>query len=429
MRPLLPPFSAAKDVVSQPLLRGILSRWIWRLYTQRLTRAGRWFVWPTLAFMAYGGISLQLQGYIPFCCALGLWAVAMALAPVFRPRVRINVNHATRICAGQTLPARIEIRQTGRLGGMELTVLPHRLPPEIDAVPEDGSPVPRLTRNQSQTVQVGLRCTQRGVYQLPAWRVESDFPLGLLRSRRIFANPQTITVYPNFTRLNRLQLPTGRRYHPGGVAMASNLGESFEFIGNREYREGDNVRDIDWRATARLNRPIVREYRDEYFMRVAVILDTHLPPHADPLHRKAFEQAVSVAAAVSDHLARQDYLVDLLAAGPDLYHLTAGRSLAYLDQILDILACVQPGSAEPFHVIEPQIMENLSKITTVICVMLDWNEARRSFTHRLAAQGAAVKLIVVRDEQCTLDPTAEADTLGLPPTVTRQWFEAGIEEL
>ena len=58
--------------------------------------------------------------------------------------------------------------------------------------------------------------------------------------------------------------------------MSSDLGESFEYIGNREYREGDNVRDIDWTATARLNTPIVREYRDEYFLRVGVVLDTHV---------------------------------------------------------------------------------------------------------------------------------------------------------
>ncbi len=47
-------------------------------------------------------------------------------------------------------------------------------------------------------------------------------------------------------------------------------------------------------------------------------------------------------------MARQEYLVDIFAAGPDLYHLMAGRSLAYLDQILDILASVDGSEEEPF---------------------------------------------------------------------------------
>jgi uncharacterized protein (DUF58 family) len=213
------------------------------------------------------------------------------------------------------------------------------------------------------------------------------------------------------------------------VALASSLGESFEFIGNREYREGDNIRDIDWRATARLCRPIVREYRDEYYLRVAVVLDTHIPKGAKPIVREAFERAVSIGAAISDYMARQEYLVDLFAAGPNLYHLTAGRSLAYLDQILDILACVKENPAEPFQIIEPEIMENLSRITTVICIFLDWNAARRDFVERLRQQGAGVKVVIVRDGACTLNPLAEGDQLGAIPVLSQTDFQRGIEEL
>ena len=164
-------------------------------------------------------------------------------------------------------------------------------------------------------------------------------------------------------------------------------------------------------------------------LRVAVILDTHVPKNAKPAARDAFERAVSVSAAVSDYMARQDYLVDLFAAGPNLYHLTAGRSLAYLDQILDILACVRENPQEPFAVIEPEILENLSKITTIICVFLDWNDSRRAFVHRMAEQGAGVKVIIVRDGRCTMDPIAEGDVLGEIPVIGEKEFKAGIEEL
>jgi uncharacterized protein (DUF58 family) len=144
---------------------------------------------------------------------------------------------------------------------------------------------------------------------------------------------------------------------------------------------------------------------------------------------EAFERAVSVAAAVSDYMARQDYLVDLFAAGPDLYHLTAGRSLAYLDQILDILACVDESSTEPFATIEPQVAELLSRISTVICVLLDWDDARRNFAHRLHAQGVAVKIIILRDGPCTLDPADDAAHLGPITTVSTADYERGIDEL
>ena len=330
---------------------------------------------------------------------------------------------------GETLRVDIEIEQRGRFSGADLVVLPYRLPAGVDAEPESGLPLPDLKRGQEVRLRLGLRCVKRGAYRLKGYRVATGFPFGILRAQRTFAEERALLVYPKFSPLGRLSLPTGRRHHPGGVALASNLGESFEFIGNRDYREGDSVRDIDWRATARAQRPIVREYRDEYFMRVAVILDTHIPKGSTDADREAFERAVSVAAAVSDYMARQDYLVDLFAAGPNLYHLTAGRSLAYLDQILDILACVDENPQEPFETIEPEIAENLSKITTIICVFLDWNQSRQAFVHRLSQQGAGVKVIIVRDRTCTLSPLGEADVLGDVPVITKAEFDRGMEEL
>ena len=430
---LLPPLSPTKDTADYPLLRGSISRWLWRIYTQRITPGGRWFILATAAFVAYGGASLQLQGYVPAVYAGAIWFIAMVGLLIYRPKVQLRARHSLRVCAGETLPIDIAIEQRGRWRGADLMVLPHRLPAAVDAVSDSGVALPDLKAGQRMQVQLNLRCTRRGAYLLQGFRVETHFPFGILRARRTFQDNRQLLVYPKFTPLAQLDLPTGRRYQPGGVALASEIGESFEYLGNREYRQGDNIRDIDWRATARVGRPIVREWLEEYMLRVAVVLDTHVPQNLSKRaiyeRRDAFERAVSMAASVSDYMARQDYLVDIFAAGPDLYHLVAGRSLAYLDQILDILACVGESPKEPFEVIEPQIGELLARISTVICVMLDWNENRRAFVHRLHSQGAAVKVIILRDGPCTLDPRGEADVLGVVPILSRADCERGVEEL
>jgi uncharacterized protein (DUF58 family) len=419
---MLPSFSAAKDPADFPFFQGKISRWIWRMYTHRLTPAGRWLAAITVIFISYGGASLQLQGYVLAGYAATFWAVALVANLFYRPRVKLAVSVPPRTSVGQTLPVEIEVEQRGWLSGADLVVVPDRLPMSIDSIPEDGVRLPDLPRSGHARARLMLKCNRRGKHLIRGFRVESEFPFGLLRAGRIFAKPQAILVYPEFRSLIRLELPSGRRFQPGGVALASKLGESFEYLGNREYRDGDNVRDIDWRATARLQRPIVREWVEEYMLRVAVILDTHLPKDTAPVRADDFERAVSIAAAVADHMARQDYLVDLFAAGPNLYHLTAGRSLAYLDQILDILACVEGNPEEPFEVIEPQIAELLARISTVICVFLDWNEARRQFVERLAQQGVGVKVIIVRDATCT-EPPMDACV------VDREMFTRGVDEL
>ncbi|HEX8522197.1 MAG TPA: DUF58 domain-containing protein [Tepidisphaeraceae bacterium] len=441
----LPPLSPSKDPADYPYFKGGISRLVWRIYTQRLTPAGRWFAIATAIFGAYGGATLQLQGYVIATYAGALWLVALVAMVMYRPRVDLKARLAPRVCAGQTLPVDVTIEQLSPLRGADLIVLPHRLPIGIEAVPDHGLPLRDLAQSERAIARVGLKCEQRGAYTLRGFRVETHFPFNLLRTRRTFIQDHPLLVYPRFAPLSRLNLPTGRRYQPGGVALASELGESFEYLGNREFREGDSVRDIDWRATARMQRPIVREWVEEFMLRVAVVLDTHIPE--DPakttrLNRvlavlnpepripdPAFERAVSISASVSDYMARQDYLVDIFAAGPNLYHLTAGRSLAYLDQILDILAVVDSTEQEPFATIEPQIGEILSRISTVICVFLDYNATRQAFIERMLQQGVAVKVIIVRDGKCTLDPTQAPDGVGQIVTVDAEMFAKGVDEL
>ena len=72
------------------MIKSAVLRWIWEVYTERLTRAGRWFFWPTAAFLNFTATSPQLEAYIASCYAFGLWLVGLAGMLVFRPRVSLQ---------------------------------------------------------------------------------------------------------------------------------------------------------------------------------------------------------------------------------------------------------------------------------------------------------------------------------------------------
>ena len=119
-----------------------------------------------------------------------------------------------------------------------------------------------------------------------------------------------------------------------------------------------------------------------------------------------------------------------LRTGPARVSLAGGERLVQiLDQILDILAAVNENPEEPFQAIEPELMASLAQITTVICVFLDWNPARRAFARNLASLGCGVRVIIVRDGDCTEDPSPDVDIIGPSPMVTREFYEAGLEQL
>lgn len=398
-----PRLTPAHELPDSSVFRFATLRWAWGVWARRLSVGGRYFLLATGLFFAYGSLSLEFQAFVPLAYALVVWMFAWLASLWEKPRVVLRATHAPRIAAGQEMEVEVEVSGNGRGAGSESAVIPHRLPQEIEVLPASGAPLPPLRDRQEARVSFRLRPEKRGVYTLRGYRVETDFPFGLVQSARVFEKPSRLVVYPRFEPLDRLDLPPGRRYQPGGLAFVSARGESVEYIGNRDYREGDSVRDIDWRATARLNRPIVREYREEYFLRAAVVLDT-LVPQPGPARCADFERAVSLCAACADAMNRADYLVDFLAAGAHLHHLVAGRGLASLDQMLDILAEVESGERAPWAALSGALQENLERITSVVCIFLDWDEARRAFATQLLEAGTAVKCVVVRDDATALDP-------------------------
>ncbi len=440
-------YPASKDINQHPYYQGPAGQWVWRFYHFRFTRTGRWFLGLTglVVFILVLFWNLDTQTIALSLYTLGLWFVSLlAFLPL---SVRATLRHAERVTAGETLQAEVTIENTGRLPLPDLTVQGWGLPLKVDALPEDGIRLGFLRPGESRTHVFPLACRGRGAFVLGGCRVLSDFPFGLLQSYRVQPLPSRLIVHPVFHPLTRFSLPSGRRFQPGGIAMASQVGDSFEYLGNREWREGDNPRDIDWRATARLTGAagaplVVREWREEYFLRVGVVLDTHVPPSSTSSKRMmlrelqerlpggsssemrlfALESAISLCAAVSDALARQDYIVDIFAAGPKLYHLMAGRSLAYREQILDILACVESSQEEPLSQIAPRLFEELDRLTTVICIVLDWDEPRRQFVESLRQRGVGVKVLLISE---TAVP-ADADMEVLSPSVITA---GGVESL
>jgi uncharacterized protein (DUF58 family) len=232
---------------------------------------------------------------------------------------------------------------------------------------------------------------------------------GLMRSKAVWRPEHVTLVYPRYFTLEELPLPLGRRYQPGGIPLASRVGESLEFVGTRGYREGDPLRKIHWRSWARRGAPVVKEYQEEYFSRIALVLDTFLPRRPRPRERERFEGAISLLASVAEHFSRSDEVVDILAAGPDLYEVSTGRSLGYLDNVLDVLACLEPSSAAPFETIGPALFERLEGLTTVVAVMLEWDEAREAFLRRVQALGVAVRVLLVHEGE-TRRPWAGASS-------------------
>jgi uncharacterized protein (DUF58 family) len=235
---------------------------------------------------------------------------------------------------------------------------------------------------------------QRGVLRFDGVTLARPDPLGLFRAFLKYPLPQSVLILPKRYPLPAISLPGTLRYQEGGVALASNIGRSDEFVSLREYRRGDPLRHIHWRSWAKTGKPIVKEFEDEFFARYALVLDTF----TDVPRSEEFEEAVAVAASFACTIPSQESLLDLLFVGAEAYCFTAGRGLAHADQLLEVLASARTCTGKPFNALETLVVNHSHAVSGCICVFLSWDERRQEFVKRLRMLGLPLLVLVVMPE-------------------------------
>ncbi|HYV29306.1 MAG TPA: DUF58 domain-containing protein [Candidatus Eisenbacteria bacterium] len=270
------------------------------------------------------------------------------------------------------------------------------------ALPMKEAIVPALAPQEEVQVRYEFTPLRRGILRFKGVSVARLDPLGLLRALVRLPVPQTALILPRRYSLPPIAFPGTLKYQDGGVALASHVGQSEEFVALRDYRHGDPLRHIHWRSWAKTGKPVVKEFEDEFFVRHALVLDTFI----DSPHSELFEEAVSVAASFACAVQTQESLLDLLFVGAESYCFTAGRGVAHTDQMLEILASVRPCAEQSFSSLEDLVLNHVSVVSGCICVLLAWDKPRQDFVERLKSMGVPPLVLVIRGRGQTqpLDP-------------------------
>lgn len=253
-----------------------------------------------------------------------------------------------------------------------------------------------LPAHGQATVTLTARFSARGEHHLDRFRAGALVPFGLAHGPSVHGTGCRFVVVPRVARVERIETPLGQRHQPGGVAKVLHHGESMDLRGVRPYRVGDPVRDLHARSWARAGVPVVREYQQEYFRRVAVILDTD----GREVEPETFEAAVSLTAGLVQALSREDALVDLLVLGLRAHDLTPGRGS--LDATLDLLACVEPDDRFEAAAVGAALGPFASRLSSAVLVSCRWDGERTALLDMVSASAVGVRAFVVRSERSRL---------------------------
>jgi len=239
------------------------------------------FVRPRLYVALAAVAGLFLAGHFAQGMAglgrLGAGALAVLVALdallLYRQDVEAWREMPERLSNGDPNDVRLHLENTGRVP-VQVTVrdeLPVQL--QIRRARHDLSLAPR----EREIIAYSVRPTRRGAYEFGAVNVFARSALGLLSRRHRFEEGRTVPVYPSYQQMQRFELlAASDRLTEAGVKPLRRLGHTMEFDHIREYVVGDDVRTVNWKATARAGSSddlMVNQYREERGQPVYCLLD------------------------------------------------------------------------------------------------------------------------------------------------------------
>jgi uncharacterized protein (DUF58 family) len=331
--------------------------------------------------------------------------------------VAFSIGHTTSVSYrwrnGSTRRARLRVREVRPplLGGLQ--------PPRRITVQAGG-----LARESHPVIP-----TRRGRTDEGSFVIDSTGPLGLGVRRGWIALPWSVVVYPPMVSMRlRASVAQSLRRRELGRRAERQLGEGRLFESLREWVQGDDPRHIDWKATARRQKMMTRQYEAERRQQVLLVMDTGRLLTADVGGVSRLDYAVQAALELAYAAAQYDDNVGVMAFADGVSHfVTPLRGQTGLKQVLDVLAVLEPKLVEPDY---PGAFRYLAArnrkraLTVVFTDVID----------RFASEALVANVATLRPRHLPLAVTLrnpELDALAAlrPETPSDAYRKAAAEEL
>jgi uncharacterized protein (DUF58 family) len=233
-----------------------------------------------------------------------------------------------------------------------------------------------IPAGQRTEVAYRLRFAARGPHDFGDVELRLASPLRLFDRHLRVGAAQRIRSYPNVRAIARYQMLAAQtRTGQLGVRRRPQRGAGLEFHELREYRAGDSLRQIDWKATARVRKTISREYRDERDQRVVFLLDCGQRLHAKDGERSHFDAAIDAVLLAAHVAVKQGDAVGLSTFSGEPRWLPPRKGSAQVRALLNALYDLESGTRAP-----------------------DYLDAARSLATRLTKRALVVVVSNLRDD-------------------------------
>ncbi len=248
----------------------------------------------------------------------------------------------------------------------------------------------------------------RGYYRFGPVRLTASDLFGFFPVEQHQEQHDALVVYPRMYTLPELGLPAERPFgeRKGRQAIFEDPGR---FAGLREYRPGDPMKHIDWKASARTGELQSRVYEPSSTLHLLLAVNVHTLPHGwQGYVPETLEALLSVAGSVARHGFESGYAVGMVANGAfptsdRPMRIPVGRRPEQLGHILEALAVIGPLTLVPLHIVLDREAQSFPFGATLVCVTAVIDPPLEGSLERIAHAGHTVTVLSLADEPLKLD--------------------------
>jgi uncharacterized protein (DUF58 family) len=210
-------------------------------------------------------------GFWLYATVLGILAlIDYLIARYTRPNLKVTRTLDPHLALG--VRQKVTIRVSNQSSRTHLLWLTDSPPSRLEL---RGLPVKiQIAPGEHADIRYHIIPLQRGLAEFGRVCCRIMSSLKLWENNTYYCEPEAAKIYPNYKPLFQSSFINSELlYGDWGVRLSQRRGEGTDFHQLRDFRVGDSLRQIDWRATARFNRPISREYQEERDQQVIFLLD------------------------------------------------------------------------------------------------------------------------------------------------------------
>jgi uncharacterized protein (DUF58 family) len=231
--------------------------------------------------------------------------------------------------------------------------------------------LPSLWPRQEVTLRYACRPQKRGVLRVgPLQAIVSD-PIGLVTRKKIISAEAKAIIYPRPLTLPAEDISGGALFGKGATERSARSGEGLDFHGVRDYKPGDELRRIHWKASARHQRLAVIEFEQSHTSDVAIALDLLQGTEAGEGLHTTLEYGVKIAVSLARRALDSGAMVSLNLQGAIGYHSFLCRGEGDFHHILEMLARAEATGNLPMFALLEKMRDSLLPGTIVVAITSD----------------------------------------------------------